>query len=158
MLVRLASRLLLAPLGFVCGVVAALVTLALISSKNVGTTGLFPEDVMVMGYDLSVNAATVALLFAPLMGAPAIVATLLAEMFSIRSWIYHAAAGAASAVMPWSLAPSSFEGPAFQTSEVLAAGVVGGLTHWLIAGRQAGLAAPEHSDRDHGRKGPTARD
>lgn len=140
MLARLAARLLLAPFGFACGVLAAFATVAAMATGGLGDTHLFPEEIAVLGYDLTINAATVALLFAPLMGAPAIVAVAISEMFSLRSWIYHAGAGAASALLPWSLAPSSFEGPVFTTSQVIAAGLVGGLVHWLVAGRMAGLA------------------
>ncbi|QZO02400.1 hypothetical protein K6K41_15300 [Chenggangzhangella methanolivorans] len=152
MLARLAARLIFAPLGFCCGVVAGFVLLALVSAEHFDAMSLFPEDVMILGYDLSVNALTVMLLFAPLMGAPAIVAVLIAEMFSIRSWIYHAAAGAGAALMPWSLAPTSFEGPAFTAPEILAAGFVGGLTHWLIAGRRSGLGDLETAAADSGDK------
>lgn len=155
MLARLAARLILAPLGFCCGVVAGFALLAIISAEHFAAVTLFPEDVMILGYDLSVNALTVMLLFAPLMGAPAIVAVLIAEMFSIRSWVFHAAAGAGSALMPWTLAPSSFESPNFTAPEILAAGCVGGLTHWLIAGRKSGLGDPETEPPagDPGQKG-----
>ncbi|WP_020179458.1 hypothetical protein [Methylopila sp. M107] len=140
MLARLAARILIAPVGFVCGVIAAFATVAAMATGGLSDTQLFPEEIAILGYDLTINAATVALLFAPLMGAPAIVAVLIGEMFSLRSWIFYAAAGAGSALLPWSLAPSSFEGPVFTTPQVIAAGLVGGLVHWLIAGRRAGLA------------------
>lgn len=153
MLARLAARLLLAPLGFCCGVAAGFALLAFVSAEHFGAVTLFPEDVVILGYNLSVNAMTVALLFAPLLGAPAIVAVLIAEMFSIRSWVYHAAAGAGSALMPWSLSPSGFEGQAFTAPEVLAAGFVGGLVHWLIAGRKSGLGDPEEGPPADGKAG-----
>lgn len=142
MLARLIARFILAPLGLVCGVLAGFALLAFVHAEHLGAMKLVPEDVMLLGYDLSLDAVAVMMLFAPLMGAPAIVAVLIAEMFSIRSWVYHASAGACAALMPWSLAPSSFDGQTFTTSQVLAAGFVGGLAHWLIAGRTSGLAAP----------------
>ncbi|PZQ13039.1 MAG: hypothetical protein DI565_15355 [Ancylobacter novellus] len=142
-LARIVARLILAPIGFCFGVLAGFALLAFVSVEHFDAMAMFPEDVMILGYDLSVNAVTVALLFAPLLGAPAIVAVLIAEMFSIRSWVYHAAAGAGSALMPWALAPSSFEGPIFTAPEIIAAGLVGGLVHWLIAGRTSGLGDPE---------------
>jgi hypothetical protein len=142
MLARLAARLLIAPFGFVCATLAVFATLGVISADHFDFDGWMPEDIALLGYDLSINALTLVLLFAPLLGAPAIVAVLIAEMFSIRSWVYHAAAGGLSALMPWSLAPSGFETPAFTASQVLAAGIVGGFTHWLIAGRRSGLADP----------------
>jgi hypothetical protein len=142
MLARLIARFVLAPLGLVCGVLAGFSLLAFIHAEHLGAMRLVPEDVMLLGYDLSLDAVAAMMLFAPLMGAPAIVAVLIAEMFSIRSWVYHAVAGAGAALMPWSLAPSSFDGQTFDVSQVLAAGFVGGLAHWLIAGRTSGLAAP----------------
>lgn len=155
-LARIVARLVLAPIGFCCGVLAGFVLLAVVSADHFDAVAMFPEDVMILGYDLSVNAITVALLFAPLLGAPAIVAALIAEMFSIRSWVYHAVAGAGSALMPWALAPSSFEGPIFTAPEILAAGLVGGLTYWLIAGRRAGLSDPSENAAagDPGGKSP----
>lgn len=145
MLARLAARLLLAPLGFTLGTLAAFATLAFITANHLDGVQLLPEDVMLLGFDLSINAATIALLLAPLMAAPAIVAVLISEMFSIRSWMYHAIAGAVCALAPWSLAPAGVDGPIFTTSQILAAGVVGGLVHWLVAGRSAGLAEPERA-------------
>ena len=139
MLARFLARLLIAPLGLACAVFAAFTMLAVISARHLGEVDLLPDDVVILGHDLSVNAATIAILFAPLMGAPAMVSVLLAEMFSIRSWIYHALAGAVSALLPWSLAPTAFEGPAFTAPQIIAVGFVGGLAHWLIAGRRAGL-------------------
>jgi hypothetical protein len=143
MLVRLATRLLLSPLGFVCGALAGFGTLALISSRSVQTAWMVPEEALVLGYEFTADAVTMALLFAPLMAAPAIVAVLIAEMFSIRSWTYHAVAGAVTALLPWSLAPAGIDGPMFSAANVVAAGVVGGLVHWLIAGRGSGLALTE---------------
>ena len=150
MFVRLIARFVLAPLGLVCGVLAGFALLAFVHAEHLGAMRLVPEDIMLLGYDLSLDAVAVMLLLAPLMGAPAIVAVLIAEMFSIRSWIYHASAGAGVALMPWSLAPTSFDEQTFSTSQVLAAGFVGGLAHWLIAGRTSGLAAPAAPSRPTG--------
>lgn len=147
MLARLVARLLVAPLGFTCGVIACFVALGAMSADNFLDAKLFPEDVVLLGYELSVNAATVAILLAPLLGAPAIVAVLISEMFSIRSWTYHAVAGGLCALMPWSLAPTGMDGPLFTTAQVLAAGIIGGFIHWAVAGRRAGLAPPPDADR-----------
>ncbi|GLK68865.1 MAG TPA: hypothetical protein VGC77_17605 [Rhodopseudomonas sp.] len=142
MLPRLVARILLAPLGFVCGLFAGVAMLAFMSSDELAAVARFPDEVMLLGYDMSVTTATLCFLLAPLMGAPAIVAILIAEMFSIRSWVYHAVAGAMTAVLPWSLTPSGFDAPMFNAGQILACGFVGGLTHWLIAGRSSGLAPP----------------
>lgn len=145
MLVRFAARLLIAPLGFACGLLAGFITLALISANHFGDVELFPEEVMLLGVDMTIGAWTVALVLAPLMGAPAIVAVLIAEMFTIRSWVYYAVAGALTALLPWALLPSGVDGAIFSATDILACGFVGGLTHWLVAGRGAGFLAPEQS-------------
>lgn len=140
MLARLAARLLLAPLGLVCGIFAGFATLAFLTSKDFASFCDFPGEVILMGYDMSLSTIAVAMLLGPLMGAPAMVGVAISEMFSIRTWPYHAIAGAIAAALPWSIAPAGFEGPMFDFGHVLAAGIVGGLTHWLVAGRKAGLA------------------
>ena len=146
MLARLVTRLLLAPLGFVCALLAGVAMLAFMSSDEIATVAQFPDEVMLLGYDMSVNAATLAFLLAPLMAAPAVVAILLAEMFSIRTWVYHAVAGAATLVLPWSMTPTGFEGPMFGAGQILACGFIAGLVYWLVAGRSSGLAPPAPPD------------
>ena len=143
MLARIATRLLIAPVGFVCGLLVGVITLAAISAGALGEVALFPDEVALLGMEFAVGAWTLAFLFAPLVGAPAIVAVVIAEMFAIRSWVYYAAGGALCAALPWALLPSGVDGPLFQPVEVLACGFVGGLTHWLIAGRGAGVLDPE---------------
>ncbi|HVI29621.1 hypothetical protein [Hansschlegelia sp.] len=148
MLARLAARLLLAPLGFACGVLAGFAMLAFLTSKDLTPISALPDEIVLLGYDMSVSAATALFLLAPLMAAPAIVAVLIAEMFSIRSWAYHAVAGAVTATLPWALSPSGFDGPIFTAPEVVLCGLVGGLVHWLIAGRSSGLARRAEPLRD----------
>ncbi|MFC7054062.1 hypothetical protein ACFQI3_15315 [Hansschlegelia quercus] len=140
MLARLASRILFAPVGLVCGLFAGFLTLAFLSSHDFASFCDFPDEVILLGYDMSLTTVAVAMLLGPLMAAPAFVAVMISEMFSIRSWTYHAIAGAIAVALPWSIAPSGFEGPLFNFSSVLAAGFIGGLTHWAVAGRKAGLA------------------
>lgn len=143
MLARFVARLLLAPLGFVCGLIAGFVMLAVMTANAMSDVSRFPEGVAAFGYDMSLSDATLTFLVTPLMiAAPAIAAVLIAEMFSIRSWTYHAAAGAITAALPWWVIPSGIEGPIYSAGQILACGVVGGLTHWLVAGRSSGLAPP----------------
>ncbi len=140
MLARLAARLLLAPLGFACAVLAGFATLAILTTRALTPMIELPDEIVLLGYDMSVNAATALFLLAPLMAAPAIVAVLIAEMFSIRSWAYHVVAGAVTATLPWALSPGGFDGPIFTAPDIIACGVVAGFVHWLIAGRSSGLA------------------
>lgn len=113
------------------------------SANQFGDVSLFPEEVMLLGVDMTVGAWTVAFVLAPLIGAPAIVAVLIAEMFGVRSWVYYAVAGALTALLPWALLPSGVDGAIFSAVDILACGFVGGLTHWLVAGRSAGFLTPE---------------
>jgi len=143
MLAQIALRLLLAPVGFVCGLLAGFATLAAISASAFGDVALFPDEVALLGMDFAVGAWTMAFLFAPLVGAPAMVAVVIGEMFAIRTWTYYAVVGALTAALPWALLPSGVDGPLFQPVQVLACGFVGGLVHWLVAGRSAGVVEPE---------------
>lgn len=154
MLARFASRLLIAPLGFTCGLLAGFAALALMSANQFGDVALFPEEVMLLGVDMTVGAWTVAFVLAPLVGAPAIVAVLIAEMFGIRSWLYYAVAGALTALLPWALLPSGIDGAIFDAVDILACGFVGGLIHWLVAGRSAGFFAPERNPSPAETRGP----
>jgi len=78
---------------------------------------------------------------------PILIAVVLAEAYSIRSLLLHAAAGAAilllgyySAGFTWSYEESiDHPPPISREAEIAAAvGVVYGFTYWLIAGRNAG--------------------
>jgi hypothetical protein len=79
---------------------------------------------------------------------PILIAVVLAEAFSIRSLVIHAAAGAAILLLGYYSAgfTSTYEEsidrpppPISRDAEIVAAvGVVFGFTYWLIAGRNAG--------------------
>ena len=74
----------------------------------------------------------------------AAIAIIVAESFALRSWLYYAAAGALIGVLAL-VALESERGPAgssrmadLEALIFIAAGLVGGLTYWLIVGRSAG--------------------
>ena len=78
---------------------------------------------------------------------PAAVSALIAEVFAIRSWIYHALNGALSIWIGWAVrvetgrSVESYGSPLV----ILAAGLAAGFVYWAIAGRNAGVttaAAP----------------
>lgn len=83
---------------------------------------------------------------------PAMAAILIGEIFGLRSWLFHALAGAAvgAAVIAtfwqtgWMLDSQAQAGidPEFSASRlvglIVGSGIVGGLAYWLVAGRWAG--------------------
>jgi len=79
---------------------------------------------------------------------PILIAVVLAEAFSIRSLVLHAAAGAAILLLAYYSAgfTSTYEDsidhpppPISREAEIVAAiGIVFGFTYWLIAGRNSG--------------------
>ncbi|MFD1333103.1 hypothetical protein ACFQ4O_13950 [Methylopila musalis] len=143
MLARIAGRLMMAPLGFVCGLTVGFVALAVISSNHFGDVLLFPNEVALFGMDLTLGFWTAALVLGPFIGAPAVVAVLIGELFAIRSFAYYALAGAATAVLPWAALPSGVDGPLFSMADIAACGAAAGLAHWLVAGRGAGVITDE---------------
>lgn len=145
---RLLLRFLLVPLG---GVIATLVAVAVVMVANRGAldalAGASPEQQGDFVFAL-VEAAPV--LFAALSAtvtltlAPAALGALIAEIFAIRSWIFHVANGVLAAWIGWSLAAGPdgdlrlFSAPTVP----MAAGIAAGLVYWLIAGSSAGFFRP----------------
>jgi hypothetical protein len=78
------------------------------------------------------------------MWLPAAIGVLISEAFAIRSWIFHAANGAASAWLGWNLFGYIDDAhiPLNEPLPVIAAGLAGGLAYWAIAGFSAGFWKP----------------
>jgi hypothetical protein len=78
---------------------------------------------------------------------PALIGVVIAEALALRSWIYHAANGAVAAWLGFALTRDLREEYRFLTDPgpLLAAGLVGGLVYWLIAGWTAGFWKPVSS-------------
>jgi hypothetical protein len=101
------------------------------------------EHAFFLGTAAFASSATVMVGFLPIL-----IAVVLAEAYSIRSLLIHAAAGAAilllgyySAGFTWAYEESIDHAPPLisRAAEIAAAvGVVFGFTYWLIAGRNAG--------------------
>lgn len=121
------------------GFVAALVVCGLFLAW-----GLFRPELA--DNDPTVVAATfgLGLVAASVVGAivllPAIPAIALAEVFRIRSVMYHVGVAGLIALGLWLLGDQSDGGSAVRpgTSVAIAAGFLSGLTYWLIAGRTSG--------------------
>ena len=121
-LARLLLRLLLVPLGYLAAVAAGAAVI-LIGEWRIGT--LFeasrPEE-QAMGFVVAIAGAVVLLLFLlSRMWLVAAVGILFSEAFAVRSWMFHAANGAASAWIACASGPSSMAG----TSSARSSGAVG---------------------------------
>ena len=78
---------------------------------------------------------------------PGMVAIFAAEFLRRRDWLYHAAAGAAVALVALLMRGASADGEAMSGGSgpmlaVLAAGLVGGIAYWAVSGRFAGSWRP----------------
>ena len=144
-LARLLLRLLLVPLGYLAAVAAGAAVI-LIGEWRIGT--LFeasrPEE-QAMGFVVAIAGAVVLLLFLlSRMWLVAAVGILFSEAFAVRSWMFHAANGAASAWIAAQLYTQTPGQPVMVTDPfyVVAAGLAGGLAYWLVAGATAGFFKP----------------
>jgi hypothetical protein len=123
------------PLGYVLGVLAAMVVL----SYGVFTEGVprFPTPPeWAIGAMLT---SAVAVTFAAYLFLPAVIAIVVGEAFGLRSAIYWLAAGGLFGILPGFL-PQFWRSP--PPDRILlpfaAAGLAWGLVYWLVAGRLAG--------------------
>jgi hypothetical protein len=83
------------------------------------------------------------------MFVPAAIGVAISEAMALRSWIYHAANGGISAWLGWALtqdiqAEYRFLG---EPRILIAAGLLGGLVYWIIAGWTAGFWKPVGQER-----------
>ncbi|MCB4769954.1 hypothetical protein LGR54_15155 [Ancylobacter sp. Lp-2] len=150
-LLRLLLRFVLVPFGLVCAlIVSVLVMIAgswrvgdiLAGTGDIDAIRLF-DAAMISGLALSGAAL--------MMWAVALIGVLFAEMFGVRSWLFHVANGAISAWLGAQLFPPFPEGAALASFDVdlyiLGAGLAGGLAYWLVAGWSAGFWKPVFAER-----------
>src|SRR6516165_3504382 len=121
---RLLLRFVLVPLGYVVAVVVATLVIVL-GSWKLGAAAAHPDT----------QAFAI---FGFVFAAPVLLIMLLSLM-----WL-HAGNGAVSALIGWSLFGyvDATRIPLNEPLPVLAAGLAGGLTYWLIAGASAGFWKP----------------
>lgn len=149
-LLRLLLRFFLVPVGYFLAVLAGAAVIV-IGEWQVGS--LFqtqaPDELM-MGIMLA-TVTSVGLLVVLLssMWLVAAVGILFAELFAVRSWIFHAANGVVSAwigaQLPGEVLVNGQVDPAAVVGNplyVIAAGLAGGLVYWLVAGSSAGFYKP----------------
>ncbi|HVY59305.1 MAG TPA: hypothetical protein VHA77_15755 [Xanthobacteraceae bacterium] len=145
---RFLLRLLLVPLGAVVAICVDVLVVIVAhwnafmaaASASPDAQGDYFMTIVVVGPVIAVLLA----LSAVFTLVPATVGIVIAELFAIRSWIYHAANGGLSAWIGWSLMQDVRDEYAFFTDPkiIVAAGLAAGLAYWLVAGWTAGFWKP----------------
>ncbi|MBN8965562.1 MAG: hypothetical protein J0H89_09335 [Rhizobiales bacterium] len=145
---RLLLRLLVVPLGAMVAICVAVlvvigaywnrfldVAVASAASGDDMTTALFVAGPWV-AFVISVSAVAMML--------PAALGVLIAEVFAIRSWIFHAANGGLSAWVGFTTMVQMSRPYDFYSEPliVVGAGIAAGFAYWLVAGWSAGFWKP----------------
>jgi hypothetical protein len=143
-LVRLLLRFILVPIGYFAAVVAGTMVIVF-GSWKLGQVDMASSEghaMAMFGYVFAAPILLVTLL--SVMWMPASIGVLFAEAFAVRSWMFHAANGAASAWIGWSLFGYVDDTRTALTSPtaVIAAGLAAGMAYWLVAGWSAGFWRP----------------
>lgn len=147
-LARFVLRLLVVPLGGAAAITAAVAVLLVAHWGELTTLAQADPEAQgawliafvlagpMLAFLLSVTAASALL--------PAVIGALIAEAFAIRSWIFHAANGGLAAWIGWSLMQDVQSQYRFLTAPriMVAAGLAGGFTYWVVAGWTAGFWKP----------------
>jgi hypothetical protein len=152
-LIRLLFRFILVPLGAVVALVAA-ATVIVIAHRNALVALLDADPQAQQDYFIALlfGGPLLALLlsiWAFYMLVPAAVGVLISEAFAIRSWLFHAANGGLSAWLGWALTQDIRYEYRFLTEPriLIAAGLLAGLSYWIVSGWTAGFWKPIRSPR-----------
>jgi hypothetical protein len=143
-LIRLLLRLALVPLGYFIAVIAGF-CIILFGSWKTGALLLSdnPDAVRAGLSGFFIVGPILFIVLLSTMWLPAAIGILISEAFAIRSWIFHALSGAASAWIGWKLF-GDLDTDLFPNDPtyVIAAGLAGGFAYWAIAGWSAGFWKP----------------
>jgi hypothetical protein len=140
---RLLLRFVLVPLGY--GVAVVVATLVIVfGSWKLGAAAAHADTQAFAIFGFVFAAPVLLVMLLSLMWLPAAIGILISETFAIRSFVFHAGNGAASAWIGWSLFGyvDDTRVPLNQPLPVIAAGLAGGLAYWAIAGSSAGFWKP----------------
>ncbi len=136
------GRFFAAMLGFIAAVLAAATFLLAV---EVGTTPADPAAADWFWALFTMSSLVTATAIGAFVAAPAALVILVAEIFALRSFVLYAAVGgllglaAASGVVFVSGMEQTVR---IDATVLAAAGIVGGLVYWFVAGRTAGFASP----------------
>ena len=144
--VRLLFRFLVVPFAATVAICVAML-FVIVAHWNrfvalAGTNPAPPDDaaffLLLLAPALVMSAAIVAML------APAAIGALIAEVFAIRSWMFHVANGGLSSWVGWAmLADVRRPYEIFNEPLIVAgAGIAAGFAYWSIAGWSAGFWKP----------------
>jgi hypothetical protein len=145
-LLRLLLRFIVVPFGYLAAVLAGACVI-LFGSWQFGAA-LLSENPDKFSYGVFGTVLAGPILFvmlAAIMWLPGAIGILISEAFAIRSWIFHALNGAASAWLGWQMFTMFDKGNAAPLNEprfVIAAGLAGGFAYWAVAGWNAGFWKP----------------
>src|SRR6516162_9127226 len=137
--VRLLMRFILVPLGYFAGVLAGTLMI-LFGSWKIGQVDNFNGDAQAIAvYGFIFAAPVLLVILLSVMWLPAAIGVLLAEVFALRSWMFHAGNGVASAWIAWNLFGYMDERHVALNppGAVIAAGLAGGFAHSPLGGRNA---------------------
>jgi hypothetical protein len=140
---RLLLRVLLVPLGYFVAVIIGTLVIVF-GSWKLGVAASDPDHQPFAVFGFVFAAPVLLVMLLSMMWLPAAIGILISETFAIRSWIFHAGNGAASAWIGWSLFGYIDDSriPLNEPLPVVAAGLAGGLDYWAIAGWSAGFWKP----------------
>ncbi len=149
--IRLLLRFILVPLGAAVAVAAAMAFIA-IAHRNALLALLAAGPQAQQEYFIALIfggplLAVLLSIWAFYVFVPAAIGVLVSEAFAIRSWIFHAANGGFSAWLGWALTQDLRDEYQFLAEPriLVAAGLVAGLAHWIVAGSTAGFWKPVRS-------------
>lgn len=147
-LIRLFLRFILVPLGSAAAIMAGTAVLVIAHHKALAALveagPQAQEDYFIALVFAGPLLALLLSIWAFHMFVPAMIGVVVSEALAIRSWMFHAANGGVSAWLGWALTQDIQEEYRFLTEPkiLIAAGLVGGLVYWLIAGWTAGFWKP----------------
>jgi hypothetical protein len=142
-LARLLLRVVLVPLGYFVAVIIGTLVIVF-GSWKLGVAASDPDHQPFAVFGFVFAAPVLLVMLLSMMWLPAAIGVLISETLAIRSWMFHAGNGAASAWIGWSLFGYIDDSriPLNEPLPVVAAGLAGGLAYWAIAGWSAGFWKP----------------